>query len=624
MNTASSRAGAARALVLLLALLVVLPLFFRPPIVETDLWWHLATGREILARGAVPTTDPFSFTFAGREWISHEWLWDVVAWLAYEFRPDAVVAFNVAVLLALFATAFAAGRTLGAPPAACAVATITAAIGAHWFFSIRPELFSTLFVGLVLLTRDRRWAPLLWPGLIVVWVNLHGGFIVGIGAVGLLVLLRTLQASLAARRPVIDRAAWIALGLCLVVWMLNPWGWRIMGYPLDYLGSTAYREIGEWHAPDIGFDPRSYEGQFWLAAVAAVLGGARVWRRDPYPPALAAVTLAMAATSRRFIPLFLLTSAPLVAAFAAEVGERLRERWPALRSRVVAFVTAAAALGLAASLWSGVRIEPDALGRWTGIDRFPRSGLRYLRALGPPPRVLNAYDWGGYLMLHAPESKVFFDSRANTLYDEAILRDYNALADGSADVAALTARYAPDVALVPPGPMAEALQSAEPAWNAVYDDGTAVVLLPPGSPLLEDPPRAEVLLPEEAGTAMILAGQARNDGELDAAARELRRAIEREPLLVRAYFELARVELARGEIVAAGRTIEQGIAAYPRQRRRLRFYEAQAYIESGHYPLALSALRRAYPRGPFGPREFIAGLIRRVEVEILRGGRVPK
>ena len=67
---------------LLLTLAVVFPVFFSAPIVETDLWWHIATGREILASGAIPTVDPFSFTFEGREWISHEWLWDAVVWLA--------------------------------------------------------------------------------------------------------------------------------------------------------------------------------------------------------------------------------------------------------------------------------------------------------------------------------------------------------------------------------------------------------------------------------------------------------------------------------------------------------------------------------------------------------------
>ncbi|HEU4402107.1 MAG TPA: hypothetical protein VFT43_08375, partial [Candidatus Polarisedimenticolia bacterium] len=53
------------------------------PIRSYDYWWHLATGRLILERHAVPHADPFSFTAAGRPWIDHEWLFQVLAFLGH-------------------------------------------------------------------------------------------------------------------------------------------------------------------------------------------------------------------------------------------------------------------------------------------------------------------------------------------------------------------------------------------------------------------------------------------------------------------------------------------------------------------------------------------------------------
>ena len=122
---------------------------------------------------------------------------------------------------------------------------------------------------------------------------------------------------------------------------------------------------------------------------------------------------------------------------------------------------------------------------------------------------------------------------------------------------------------------------------------------------------------------MILAKRAKTRGDLDSAARHLETAIERDPLLVRAYADLARVHLSRANPMAAARVIDDGVRAYPRQGQRFRFYEAQAYLESGYLPFALTALQRAYPRGPFGPRELVAGLIVRTELQIAArvGGR---
>src|SRR5512146_257326 len=44
---------------------------------DPDAWWHLATGQYIAAHG-LPTTDPFSFTWAGQPWSPPEWLAEVL------------------------------------------------------------------------------------------------------------------------------------------------------------------------------------------------------------------------------------------------------------------------------------------------------------------------------------------------------------------------------------------------------------------------------------------------------------------------------------------------------------------------------------------------------------------
>src|SRR6266508_614112 len=41
---------------------------------DPDYFWHVTAGRLIATTGSVPSTDPFSFTWAGQPWTPHEWL----------------------------------------------------------------------------------------------------------------------------------------------------------------------------------------------------------------------------------------------------------------------------------------------------------------------------------------------------------------------------------------------------------------------------------------------------------------------------------------------------------------------------------------------------------------------
>ena len=44
-----------------------------------DHWWHIATGRLILEKWAVPEFDVFSFTYYGASWQNNEWGFSVLA-----------------------------------------------------------------------------------------------------------------------------------------------------------------------------------------------------------------------------------------------------------------------------------------------------------------------------------------------------------------------------------------------------------------------------------------------------------------------------------------------------------------------------------------------------------------
>ena len=383
----------------------------QPAVAGSDLWWHLASGRDIWSQGSIPRLDPYSFTAAGAAWMNHEWLWDVVYWGFYRIHPQAVAWLHLAVLLAVFLGVFEVARRASGSLPGAVLATWGAAASAHWFLDIRPHVWTLGLVQIVLLTRHRSWAPWLWPPLVVLWANLHGGFVFGVGMIGLIAVVRTLEQSFAARRLVFPRREWLGVGLALVAMLATPWGYAVLAYPIAYLDrDSPFRGIVEWMPPGFGLRTWDFQGRFWWMTLSALPATWLVLRRDRYSVALAVVAFAMAYTSRRFIPLFAVIAAPFTACAIGWAIERARAAVPELRRGAAEAVAGVVAVAAVLWLWSGVRLTPNLLERWTQADLYPRAALHYLEALqrpgDAPLRVINYYNWGGFLMLHGSDLRL--------------------------------------------------------------------------------------------------------------------------------------------------------------------------------------------------------------------------
>lgn len=570
---------------------------------DADLWWHLAAGREMCARGSVPGVDTFSCTFAGQTWINHEWVWDLVYWWLYQAHPQLTAWFNLAVIGVVFALVARVAHRVCHSLVGVAAGLWLAAATAHWFLDIRPHVFTLLFTAFFLLTRERRFAPWLWPPLVVLWANVHGGFVFGVGAIGLHVLGRWMQGFAHGGRPVFIRREWIALALCLGAWMVNPWGPQLLEYPLAYAtAENPFRQtIVEWWPLGFSLDPRRFDGRFWLFAAVAALGAPVAWRRAPYLVCLSLVTFAMAVSSRRFIPLCCLTAAPLAAAALATAVGLVTSRVTVLRSRAALAVTTLLAVAVAGWFWSGVRLTPRLLERWTEAPANPTAAVRYLNALDGPTRLLNFYNWGGYVMLNAPRYRVFVDSRANTVYSDAFFCDYLDLMNGRADPARMLARHPADLALLPSGiALQQVLASPPHSWRKIYADTLAVILAPPDALLFRRPPvSADLVLADHPEKDLLLAHLLSRRGDPAAARAAVERALAADPLLSRGYRLLANIAGREGDTVGVKRAIQRGIDAYPRRATWLRAAEALILERAGDLDGAVRAARRAIPCGPF-------------------------
>jgi hypothetical protein len=156
--------------------------------IEADLWWHLKVGQTILATHHWPTTDSYSFTTAGQPWIASEWLGEVIAAAfsrIYGLRglDLLLILLSSAVILALYLLA-----TINSNAKAGFAATALLAPLAFASFSLRPQMLGYLFlivtmIVLELFRRGRKRAVWILPLLLLVWVNTHGSWIIGLGAI---------------------------------------------------------------------------------------------------------------------------------------------------------------------------------------------------------------------------------------------------------------------------------------------------------------------------------------------------------------------------------------------------------------------------------------------------------
>jgi len=189
-----------------LGLLIVLNFTLIRP---NDFWWHLRTGQIIFDTGVIPTTDLFSFTRAAQPWTNQGWLMQVILFLLYRAGGlPLIIFFHALTIVGGYVLVEAACLRSRSQRAAALATLAAAAIGvANW--NVRPQSVSFLFFGLLLFVLERhrtRGGKSIWvlPGLFALWVNLHGGFIFGMGLLGIygLALVRTSSgAGRRARKP---------------------------------------------------------------------------------------------------------------------------------------------------------------------------------------------------------------------------------------------------------------------------------------------------------------------------------------------------------------------------------------------------------------------------------------
>jgi hypothetical protein len=480
---------------LLVILLGAVALFglTRNVVADTDIWWHLKNAELLVKTGSLPMHDVYSFTVAGKPWINPQWLAELpyyFAWRAIGERGIFLVC--ILTMQAIIAGVFYHGYLRTRDVKASFFASFLALVLAEVSFSARTLLFGWLFfiAEMILLFEFREGKDHTWllPFLFCIWINAHGSWLIGLvfaaaffaggcvgGSWGL--LQSTRWTARQARKLVCVGA------LSLAALFVNPYGWRLVAVPFDMAFQQKMATVvnEEWQSTSF-HDPR---GKLVFVVISFLVLSSLVRKRrwaltDVFFLLIASYS---ALAYERFVFLLGIVICPMLAEdlrlFPAY--EKKNDK-PLLNALIIAGILLCAVLFF----------PREAKLREQAAAGYPSRALPYLQSFHPNGRVLNDFNWGGYLIWNTPHIPVFIDGRGDIYDHYGVFADYMSLlhVENSLDV---LNRYHIQYVFFAKDTSFAYLMRHTPGWKIDYEDDMAIMLerIPPANV-----PASALALPE--------------------------------------------------------------------------------------------------------------------------------
>ncbi len=467
---------------------------------DAGIGWHIRNGQQILATHAIPRFDSFSFML-WQPWFAWEWLYDVaVGKLETWCGLNGVVWLTAVVIATVFAGMFRLAVARGTNWLLALMLTLLAIAASMIHFLARPHVFSWLFALAwfwILDSTDRKRVRVRWlwalPLSMLLWVNVHGGFLLGFVLLGsywlgsLWTWLTThenrLEDSLekiwSGQR--VRQLTGVGL-LSIAATFINPYGWKLHAHIYSYLSNRFLMDhIDEFQSPNFhGIAQKCFLGLL-LIAVAALAAGGRRLKLSEILLLLFAVYAGLYAS--RNIPvssiLLVLIVGPLLPALKtwgfvqrmSAVDSRLhRHLWPILATAAVLMIAAHGGR-VGSRQWMDAHFDPG---------RMPVEAVNFVERSGVTAPILSPDYWGGYLIyrLHGPtpHNRVVIDDR-HDFYGEQFLQLYLKMIHGEPDWDEFFKVHLVGYLLLPRSAGLTTVISARPEWKAIYSDDVAILFM---------------------------------------------------------------------------------------------------------------------------------------------------
>ena len=461
--------------------------------------WHIRTGQIIIATHQVPRVDPFS-SQVNKPWFAWEWLYDVaIGQLETWCGLNGVVWFTAIVIATVFAWIFHLLVKRNANLLSALLLTLLATAASMIHFLARPHVLSWLFVVAWFRILDSTESEFdsanhrkLWllPLLMLIWVNVHGGFLLGfillfiywVGSLWTWWKRDTLRIEESLQKIAAGKRTRNLLMIGLVSFatsLVNPYAWKLHQHILGYLSNRfLMNHIEEFQSPNFhNTAPRCF-----LIIILLTITVIACKRRQLGLSQILLVLFSIYAGlySARNIPtssiLLVLIIGPLLPSFTGTgFFERMHAVDSQLRGHLWPIVTTLVTLAIAANAGHiGSQLLMDA---HFSPARMPVKALNYVQSNTIEGPILSPDYWGGYLIYRLyPHNKVVIDDR-HDFYGEPYLKSYLTTIHVEPGWQQFLNGRAACIVL-PKNSALAAILTRTPEWKTVYSDDVAVLFLP--------------------------------------------------------------------------------------------------------------------------------------------------
>ena len=448
--------------------------FFSDNKVDPDLWGHLKFGEEICEEKKVPLYDTYSYSSYGARWINHEWLSEVIFYTVFRLSGGAgllAVKFLAGLMMAFLIYLSVQRDTKSFFLKLLFILLPFSVIG--YGFATRPQVFTYLFFAFTvfLLEKFERTGRLWWlypfPAVFLIWSNLHGGFIAGLGVLFVYCIFKIPEKD--AKKSLMFIAA-----LSAAATFINPNGPALWAFLLKTL-SAPRPHLEEWGP--VAFS--SYFVDYFAISILTVAGltfSRR--RRNAYEVTILLGALIVSFLQNRHIVLFAVLFAVYMPKYIDSIMEGpligLERKFSAktLGAILLCFSPVFLYGGLFAGKTDPLKIEVPA-------DKYPTGAIKFMKDNALGGNIFCFFDWAEMCIWElSPQSKVFFDGRYRTVYNEELIEGYFDVIYGKRGYKEFLSKFPQtDIMLLHPfGKLAQEV-SEDSEWIKVYVSPVAVIFV---------------------------------------------------------------------------------------------------------------------------------------------------
>jgi hypothetical protein len=506
---------------------------------DAGIGWHIRTGQIILATHAIPRVDPFSSVSAAmsaRPWFAWEWLYDViVGWLESAAGLNGVVLFTGLVIAVVFSWTFRLLLRRGTNILVAVTLLLLAASASMIHFLARPHVVTWLFTvawfwilessEISCFASDfessaaseasprRGWMLWLLPPLMLVWVNVHGGFLLGFVLLGIYWCSAAWQwfrlkedrfddALRKIRAGRLVRALTLTGIVSAMATLVNPYGLRLHVHIYRYLTNRFLMDhIDEFQSPNF-----HYVAQKCFAALLLLaLVGLVVKSREAGQVCLSQALLVLFAVysglyASRNIPVSSLLLIVVIGPWLSEAMARLEQRRLAhqrsaarglasirflQRMQAIEFSLRGHLWPVAMVVFTGwIAAHGGGLGTTHLMDahfdakRFPVAAVNYLEdyleTQGVAGPLASPDYWGGYLIYRLyPRVRMVVDDR-HDFYGEEFLKSYLMMVRVEPGWEDFLRQHQVHCVVVAKDSALANILGETAGWRAVYSDDVAI------------------------------------------------------------------------------------------------------------------------------------------------------